>query len=191
VTVDLDALFEHHHTAFRLEQRESYNVDAEAERIAAFHNGTPRPERSIRTNPWLARIARTTVAGARWRRLRVLDEPLTDYQRYQVLGGSYAESQTAGDETLIILRSVAAPWLRFAGGARKVGDGWVFDLGEPTEAVVALDYTDEGRPIGPRIVDDPAERAAMLSVASELVLDATPLAEYLASLSGRAANDVA
>jgi hypothetical protein len=185
VSVDLDALFDRHHTAFRLEQRGSYDVGgAEADRIHAFQHGLPRPERSVRTNPWLARVARTTAAGARWRRLRVVDEPLTEYQRYQLFGGTYVESQTAGDETLVVQRAIAGPWLRYAGGSAVVGDFWVLDQGEPTELVVALDYTNDGRFAGNRVVGDPAERAAMLAVATELVLDAAPLAEYLATLTG-------
>jgi hypothetical protein len=184
VSVDLDALFDRCLTAFRLEQREFYNVGGdEAVRIAAFRSGMPRPERSVRTNPWLARIARTTAAGTRWRRLRVLDEPLTEYQRYQVVGGTYLESQTAGDQTLIVSRRLATPWLRFAGGTRLVGDFWLLDHGLPTEHLVALDYTNDGQFVGNRVVGDPAERAAMLTVATELVEDATPLPEYLARVT--------
>lgn len=192
MSVDLNELFGQHQTAFRLEQRGSYDVGGdEAARLAAFREHRPRPERSVRTNPWLARIARTTAAGARWRRLRVLDEPLTEYQRYQVFGGTYVESQTAGDETLIVSRRLAAPWLRYEGGQRTIDDFWVLDQGRPTELVVALDYTGDGRFAGNRVVGDPAERATMLAVATELVEDAVTLAEYLASLGGGEADVVA
>jgi hypothetical protein len=178
-----DTLFdEFHATAFRLEALPAYNVGSEESRLAAFREHRARPERSVRTSPWLARVAATTAAGKRWRRLRVLDEPITEYQRYQLLSGSYAESQTAGDETLLIHRRLAAPRLRFDSGQRPVRDFWLFDLGQPTERLVAMDYTTDGQFTGHRDVNDPAEYQAMLSIATELVEDAVPLAEYLASM---------
>jgi hypothetical protein len=179
-----DALFdEFRATAFRLEQRPFYNVGGqEAARIAAFEQHRGRPERSVRTDPWLARIAATTAAGKQWRRIRVVDHPLTPYQRYQLLAGSYIENQTAGDETLVIERAQAQPWLQVGRANQPLGDFWVFDRGLPTQIAVAADYTVDGQPLGLRYIADPVELDAALAVAAELPRYALPLGEFLASL---------
>ena len=44
-------------SAFRLETLQRYDVPAEADRIAAFREHRPLPERSPRTSPFLRRIA--------------------------------------------------------------------------------------------------------------------------------------
>lgn len=171
-----DALFdEFAHTAFRLEQRRSYNVGGqEAVRLAAYREHTARPERSVRTDPWLARISATTLAGKQWRRVRVVDDPLTDYERYQFASGSYLESQTAGDEVLVVDRTVAEPWLHGV-----PGDFWLFDRGHRTQRAVALDYTAEGAFAGFRELDGD-ELADALTAQDELTQRAVSLAEFLA-----------
>jgi hypothetical protein len=109
--IDLDAtefgarFDEFRHTAVRLEALPGYRVGGrEAERIAAWREGRPRPERSVRTDPWLARIAMTTLASGRgWERVRVFDDPPTAYQRQQI--ESYREAQAAGDRVVIASRA--------------------------------------------------------------------------------------
>ena len=103
-------------TAFRLETLQDYT--GEEGRLEAFRLGQPLPVRSVRTSPWLARIAVTTVAGKRWQRVRVVEEPLTEYTRYEM--ASYVESQAAGEE-IRILRNPPTPMR---------GDFWLFDHGK-------------------------------------------------------------
>ena len=88
---------------------------AEDERLRAFPLGLPRPERSVRTSPWLAHIARTTSAGKSWRRVRVVGWPLTEYERYQMIG--YRVSAATGDVIRIAGRS-AHPELAAPGPGR-------------------------------------------------------------------------
>ena len=71
VPADLAACFDRfEYSAARLEVLRTYDVPAEAESLKAFELGLPLPERSVRTNPWLARIQRTTAAGKSWARTR-------------------------------------------------------------------------------------------------------------------------
>ena len=86
-------------SAFRLETLRQYAVPAEDERIAAFREHRPLPERSVRTSPWLRRIADTTAAGKRWSRVHVVDEPLSEYVRFEMV--TYRESAQAGEEIRI------------------------------------------------------------------------------------------
>ena len=83
-------------SAVRIETLPAYDVPAEAEVLRAFARGLPLPERSARTSPWLARIARTTAAGKTWSRIRVIGRPLTPYERFQ-LGYGYPPSEEAGE----------------------------------------------------------------------------------------------
>lgn len=90
-------------TAERLEARPAYHVPGEAALLNAWRHGEPRPERSVRTSPWLARIAVTTAtAGKVWSRIRVVDDPMTDAQRYAL--EAYRESQAAGERIFLAPR---------------------------------------------------------------------------------------
>jgi hypothetical protein len=131
---EFDACFDRfEHSAHKLETRRQTVAPGEAERIQAFQEGAARPVRSVRTEPWLARIAVTTAtAGKSWQRVRILDQPLTLYQEYGMAG--LVESQAAGEQVRITLRG-AVPGL--------VTDFWWFDPGWGSEFALLLFY-DEG-----------------------------------------------
>src|SRR5215831_11650069 len=58
----LDAYFDRPwRVARKLETGRTVVAPGEAERIQAFERGEPRPVRSVRTTPYLARVAVTTV----------------------------------------------------------------------------------------------------------------------------------
>jgi hypothetical protein len=170
---EFDALFDSFHaTVFRLEALPAYDVGGdEAARLAAFREGTPLPERSVRTSPWLARIAVTTVRDRKsWTRVRVVDEPPTDYQRFQLANG-YVESQAAGDQVYIVRRTAVG----------DVGpDFWLFDGGTPNALGVVMRYDGEGRWLGAEKVTDPARLAALDDARGVVEAAAVPLNVYRA-----------
>lgn len=172
---DFDAHFDRFgHSVVRLETLPVYDVGgSEAERIDAWRHHRPRPERSVRTSPWLARIAVTTAAGKSWRRVRVLDDPPTDYQRYQ--HDSYVESQAAGEQITVAVR-------------RDVGDVgpdfWLFDAGTRDAFAIVMRYDDEGHWVGADHATDPAALDEMHATYQRVAAHAQPLNVYLA---GRAA----
>lgn len=171
---DFDALFDAFATSVvRLEALPRYDVGgAEGDRIAAWRAGKPRPLRTVRTDPWLARIATSTVLdGKDWRRARIVDDPLTDYQRYQVTG-SYRESQSVGEQVTITLR----PSVDDEGP-----DFWLFDDGLPGARGAVMRYDDAGHWLGWELVDDPAELRAMAVRVERVLEQAVSLNEYLAS----------
>lgn len=153
-------------TAFRYEGRGQYLVGGdEAKRIEAFAGHKPRPVRSVRTSPWLAHIAVTTItSGKIWQRAIRLDDPLNDYQRYRIAG--MIESQAAGEDIWIIAREV-----------RRTPDFWLFD----DEDAVIQDYDDDSRPAGQRLVTDPAELAALVHFRRVALSRSVSLNEYLAA----------
>jgi hypothetical protein len=143
---EFDALFDSFRSAvFRLEALPAY-AGQEDDRMHAFYLGEPLPERSVRTEPWLARIAMTTITERKsWIRVRVVDEPLTEFQRYQL--EPYRESQAAGEQILIVARAEL-------GDAGE--DFWLFDAGAPDARGVLMHYDEDHNWVGADLVTDPA-----------------------------------
>lgn len=127
-------------SAFRLECLQTYAVSAEDARMRAFREGLPRPERSVRTSPWLQRIAATTMAGKSWLRVRLVRHPLTEYTRYELI--SFVESVAIGDQTRIVDLN-AHPELGDLGP-----DFWLFDVGEPDEFAIIMRYDEASSVFG-------------------------------------------
>jgi hypothetical protein len=177
---DLSACFDlFERSAFRLETLRTYAVAAEDERLRAFRLGLPRPERSVRTSPWLARIAQTTAAGKSWRRVRVIGHPLTEYERYQMTG--YRESAAAGDVIRIADRA-AHPELTVLNR-----DFWLFDAEGPQPFAALMTYDETGDYLGSEITAAPG--AVEGCKASQRLAEryAVPLGSYLAHLRSEAA----
>jgi hypothetical protein len=138
---EFDAYFDRFATdVFRLENLQSYAVSQEDARLKAFRAGTARPERSVRTEPWLARIAVTTVAGKSWERVHVVDHPLSEYLRYELVG--YVESQAAGERILIADRAVDEALTQLG------EDFWLFDGDSPDAYAVLMHYDEAGHFVG-------------------------------------------
>lgn len=164
-------------SVFRWEALQQYSIERDDPAIAAFRAGTPRPERSVRTSPWLARIATSTVAGKSWVRVRLVVEPLSEYSRYEMV--AYVESQAAGERILIARDPLPVAT------AECSPDFWLFDgtTGADRFAVL-MHYDDEGRPLEFELMTDPL-RVERLGELRRLFTDrAVPLNTYLAPNSG-------
>jgi hypothetical protein len=173
---DLEACFDQFRvSAFRLETLPAYDVGGmEADRREAWRAGRPIPERSVRTSPWLRRIALTTAEGKTWQRVRVISEPPTEYEQFELV--SYAEALACGDETRIAVRSAHPDLadLRF--------DFWLFDAGRPGEFAVRLLYGPGGAWAGAERISGERELAACASIYDVALSHSVTLAEYTASL---------
>lgn len=168
---DFDSLFDtFHSTVFRLEALPAYAVGGdERKRIEAAEQGAPRPERSVRTSRWLARIATTTVAGKAWSRVRVVDDPLTDYQRRQLV--SYAESQAVGEQIHLVRRVEVG----------EVGvDFWLFDGGTSFARAVLMHYHPDGSLDRRELVDAQGDLDELEARRRRVEQAAVPLNEFLA-----------
>lgn len=168
--VEFDALFDAAHTTvFRLEAMPSYAVPTDDASLLAFRNGTPRPVRSVRTNPWLRRVAVTTAAGVRWSRVRVVVWPLNEYTRWELL--AYVESQSAGEEILLVDHD-------------QVGDlgpdYWLFDGGTEDASAVVLRYSPAGALERFEQVKHAETIAAMHDAQQRIATPAQPLNVFLA-----------
>lgn len=169
-----DALFDQFQfTAYRLEAMPSYAVSTEDALYRSFVDGTSRPERSVRTSPWMRRIAVTTARGKTWSRTRVIDSPLTEYQRFQM--PAYQESQVVGEGITLVDRADAG----------EVGpDFWLFDTDHSGACAAVMQYSTDGTPGGFDLVRDPDVLAELRTVRRRLDEIAVPLADYLATTGG-------
>lgn len=171
---EFDALFDGFAvSAFHLETRQNYAIAEEDERLRAFREGLPRPERSVRTSPWLRRVAVTTAAGKRWGRVHVIEHPLSEYLRYQLI--RYVESQAAGAEIRLADRG-EHPELTALGP-----DAWLFDAGTAQASGVLLHFDDAGHLLDIEAVHHSVGVAELERQRQVALTHSVSLAEYLAT----------
>jgi hypothetical protein len=157
-------------SAFRMETRQEYTIEEDREAIAGWREGRARPAYSVRTSPWAARLATSSIAGKLWQRVRVVEMPLSDYVRWET--AAYVESSVLGEEIRVLVRTPQ----KFA---ELIDDFWIFDAGESSAKVVAVRYDDAGRPAGNELITDPDAAAAYTDLARRAWNAATPLNEFL------------
>jgi hypothetical protein len=143
---DFNSLFRYFtSTAFRLETRPVYTVDDERESIEEFLAGSPRPYTEFGFYAaWHEQIRTLTAQGKRVHRIRVLDDPPTNYQRWEIWTGTF--STTAGEIIGYIDRARAE-----AVGLPTTDDWWMFD----SARVARMRFDEHGHPLGGEIFTDP------------------------------------
>jgi hypothetical protein len=143
---DFNSLFRYFtHTAFRLETRPVYTVAAEQAHFARFLAGDPP---SVNEFPefqaWLEQIRDATRTGKRVQRVRILEEPPTDYQRWEIWSTQY--TIPAGEHVSYLRRSQAQRV-----GVPDTHDWWLFD----DRCLARMSFATHGVPLGGEITDDP------------------------------------
>jgi hypothetical protein len=117
------------HSAFRLETRPVYTVPQEVELLERFRNGE---EVSLGPDhPWVVRVKAATAAGKTMQRVRVISNPLTEYERLEL--SLYPYSIDAGEDIRIMV----------GGAVDHTGfpDFWLFD----DQVAIILHYSIDGR----------------------------------------------
>jgi hypothetical protein len=157
-------------TVFRWEARAFYSIPADEPSLVAFRTGAPRPERSVRTSPWLARIATSTAAGKEWLRVRHVADATDEYLRWELL--AYVESQAVGERILLTRDPERAAWLP---------DFWLFDGDDPADRyAVVMHYADDGTVDWLEYVTDRDRLVAYHVLRDAVVPGAVELNAYLA-----------
>lgn len=159
-------------SAFRLETQQQYTVPEEDDDLHRWLKGLPLPDRSVRTSPWLRRVAVTTAAGKHWSRVHIVDLPLSDYVKFEIAG--YLENAAAGEEIRIAIRDEHSA----LAGLRD--DFWLFDGGTPEAYGLAMSYDADGHHLGNDLVTDPARLAAYQQARETAWEAAMPLNEFTA-----------
>lgn len=143
------ALTTYQRSAERLELQRRYLEPSEAEPFAAWLAGDRTPPTQIPAlADWYRQIRRLVDDGRTMARVRVHDEPPTDYQRWERWGGRW--SLEAG-ETLRYLTRRHAHKVGLLPGAGNQ-DWWLID----DEQLIVMTFDADGRRIRNDLTDDPA-----------------------------------
>jgi hypothetical protein len=130
--------------AFRLEVQPSYAADYEREAFEEFLRGEPRPgDQWDWFASWLTEIRKATSQGRQIIRVRIVDEPPTDYQRFELY---MARWNVDAGETLSYLDRSTAKRI----GLPVVDDWWLFDRRQ----LAVMRFSPTGIPQGGEIIDD-------------------------------------
>ena len=158
----------------RLENRRHTDVADERAQLRAFLAGELPEVREREPDSWSEMVARHVTAGRPFRRVRVVDDPLTDYNRYMIYTGCY--NVTVGEDIRYLPR-VEANRLDLPDH-----DFWVID----SVRMIELRFTDDGRPLGHDLI----VQRELVARHEEWILRAleaaTPSTDYVAEDPSRA-----
>lgn len=158
-------------SAFRMETRSSYALGYERKDFERFLIGLPTPPPDLDWwRPWLEQIARLTREGKSIRRVRLLDSPASDYQRWEAWGGRW--NMAAGERISYLPREWA--------GRLKLPqdhDWWLLD----DERVIRIWFTGEGEIDRKILTDDPGTVARYLKWRDLAVRNAIAAEDYAAA----------
>lgn len=152
-------------SAFRLETLPEYRVESERGRMELFLSGAPKPPGY--GAGWHERLREYRADAKSVQRVRIVRQPLTDYQRRQ-FAWAYPGNSEAGEEIRVLdLSTTTDPGL-------PSYDFWMFD----DQIVIHMHYADDGTQIGrERLTGDPSEYVRYKQLAIE---NSVPLGEYSA-----------
>ncbi|MEU1680842.1 DUF6879 family protein [Micromonospora zamorensis] len=131
------------HAAFKLEVRRSYGLASEDEPFQTFLAGGDPGIEWLRS--WLDLMEAETSKGKRVERVRVVDEPPSEYLRFEI--SVTPHNLAAGEDIRYLARARAAEL------ALPEYDFWLFD----SQVVAFLHFTDDDRFVGFSTTEDPAE----------------------------------
>lgn len=131
------------HSAWRLETRRRYASDEETDTYAQFVAG--EPVTWYLDDPWCVGRREQSALGKRFERVRILDEPPTEGQRY--LLDNARRNTAVGENIRVLTRSMAD----------ELGlpheDFWIFD----SRVVALLHHDDADEMTGVELITDPVQ----------------------------------
>jgi hypothetical protein len=134
---------EFRHTAWRLETRRSYASDRNSPKWPRFLAGEDIAQDP--PNAWRQNVAEQVAAGKRFERVRLVDDPTTEGQRFLMAS---APSNVAAGEDIRVLPRARAQELRLPDH-----DFWLFD----SKILARFAFDDEDTTLGVYVTEDPAE----------------------------------
>ncbi|QYA93997.1 hypothetical protein KZO11_09890 [Streptomyces anulatus] len=133
---------EFEHAAFRLETRRGYTTDRAGDRYKAFMRGIDPPP--VPGNPWNTNVREKAAQGARFSRVRIVDDPPTDGQRFLM---ATASSNIAAGEDIRVLSRVVAQSVDLPDY-----DFWLFD----SRILARMHIDDTDTTVGVEVTEDPS-----------------------------------
>lgn len=129
-------------SAVRLETRQTYRTEVEAKPLRQFLAGEPVDLDWFR--PWVDDVRSAVQAGRQFRRVRLFQDPLTDYLRFELW---MCQFNIEAGEQMTYLPVAEADRLNLPNY-----DYWLFD----NERLALMYFTNDGVPQGAQIVTDSA-----------------------------------
>lgn len=156
---------------FRLETLQVYDVGSDRAPFEEFLR-TGQIDASGGAE-WREMIRRHVVAGRSLRRVHVVEEPLTDYLRFEI--AAYELNHAAGEDIGLI----PVPRGEWPEGLPRDLDFWLIDDGEPGATAWLMDYDEDGGYRGDERVLDPEVIETYRGWRDTAVSLAVPLNEYI------------
>ncbi|EDY49981.1 conserved hypothetical protein [Streptomyces clavuligerus] len=136
---------EFRHTAWRLETRRGYASDRKSPKWQRWQAGDDIAEGS---SQWLENVRQQTGAGKRFERVRLLDEPVTEGQRF--LLASAPGNVRAGEDIRYMTRA------RATGLRLPDHDFWLFD----SKILARFAFDEDDTTLGVYVTEEPTEVVA-------------------------------
>lgn len=156
---------------FRLETLQAYDVGSEREQFEEFlHTGQIDASGGAE---WREMIGRHVAAGRSLQRVHVVEEPLTDYLRYEI--AAYELNNAAGEE-IGLIPVARGEWPE---GLPRDLDFWLIDDGEPGATAWLMDYDENGGYRGDERIHDPEVIETYRRWRDTALSLAVPLNEYI------------
>jgi hypothetical protein len=157
--------------AFRLETRDAYALGYEREDFERFLAGSPVPPPDVDWwRPWLEQIARFVAEGKQIARVRLLAEPPSDYQRWELWAAPWHAQ--AGEQIRYMTRSRAEQL-----GLLLEYDWWLLD----NERLIIIRYNELGEIAEKTLTTDPGTVARHREWRDLAVRNATSAEEIAAA----------
>ncbi|MET9835831.1 DUF6879 family protein [Streptomyces sp. NPDC006385] len=154
---------EFRHTAWRLETRRGYASDRRSPKWQRWQAGEDIASES---SNWLENIAAQTAAGKRFERVRIVDEPATEGQRFLLAA---APGNVQAGEDIRNLTRAQAKELRLPDY-----DFWVFD----SNVLARFAFDEDDTTLGVYLTEDPAEVLAACQARDAAWHYAVPTAQF-------------
>jgi len=155
--------------AWRFEAQPVYSMPREAENVARFLRGDSKP--ADHNSRWHERVREYVATGRTIGRVRVVRQPLTDYQRYQFAWG-IPGNIAAGEDIRVLDVSEDDYGLPLSGT-----DWWMFD----ESRIVHLNFRVDGAQINRELFAGDA--SPYLEWKRIALAHSVPFAEYVKNLS--------
>jgi hypothetical protein len=158
-------------SAFHLETREFYAMTYERDAFQRFLDGHPLPPSALPWwQAWLDEMQELALQGKRIERVRVLSEPPSDYQRWELWGTSWHVA--VGEEIRYMPRR----------RAQQIGlpldyDWWLFD----DEQLIITRFSDAGEIAQKSLITDPGIIARHRAWRDLAVRNATTAEQFAAA----------
>lgn len=152
-------------SAWRFEQQRKYDIGYEELQFQAFLAGTPEsPLENADLGAWMRQVAAQTADGRSIGRVRIVDSPITDYQRWMAWMDRW--NREAGEQIDYLPRSALTQIQPAPFGD---ADWWLFDEGTLGARVMIMHFDERGYRRLVELETDPAQVAAAVAFRKRVV----------------------